>query len=106
MSRFGVDEIADHRPNQLSGGQQQRVAIARAVVNDPLVLLADEPTGALDTTNSLEVMKILQKMHIEQGVTTIIITHEPEIAGFCPRKLIMHDGKIISDEISSSDVRK
>lgn len=105
LSRFGIDDLADHRPNQLSGGQQQRVAIARAVVNNPLVVLADEPTGALDTTNSLEVMKILQKMHIEQGVTIIIITHEPEIAGFCPRKLIMRDGKVISDELSAKDVR-
>lgn len=105
LSRFGIDELADHRPNQLSGGQQQRVAIARAVVNNPLVVLADEPTGALDTTSSLEVMKILQIMHREQGVTIIIITHEQEIAGFCPRKLSMRDGKITSDEISASVVR-
>jgi len=105
LNRFGVAELADHRPNQLSGGQQQRVAIARAVVNDPLIILADEPTGALDTTNSIEVMKILQKMHSEHDVTIIIITHEPEIAGFCPRKLIMRDGKITSDETSASVIR-
>ena len=94
----GLREFAVHRPNQMSGGQQQRVAIARAIVKQPLVVLADEPTGALDTVSSKDIMEIFQKMHREQGVTVVVVTHEPFVADFCQRKVVMRDGKIISDE--------
>lgn len=98
LERVGLKDFAHHRPNQMSGGQQQRAAIARAVVKEPLVILADEPTGALDTASSAEVMGIFQKMHREQCVTVVIVTHEPDIAKYCQRKVVMRDGGIISDE--------
>jgi len=98
LEMVGLGSFTHHRPNQMSGGQQQRVAIARAMVNNPLVILADEPTGALDTASSVEIMSIFQKMHREQGVTVVIVTHEPDIAGYCERKVVMRDGNIISDE--------
>jgi putative ABC transport system ATP-binding protein len=98
LDLVGLKEIADHWPNQMSGGQQQRVAIARAIVKRPLVILADEPTGALDTVSSKEVMEIFQKMHREQGATVVVITHEPFVADFCQRKVVMRDGLIISDD--------
>lgn len=98
LEQVGLRDLAGHRPNQMSGGQQQRVAIARAVVNHPLVLLADEPTGALDTVSSIEIMQLFQKMHEERGVTVIVITHEPNIAGFCQRKVVMRDGVIVNDD--------
>jgi len=98
LEQVGILHLAEHWPNQMSGGQQQRVAIARAMVNDPLLILADEPTGALDTVSSAEVMGIFQKMHRERGVTVIIITHEPHVADFCRRKVTLRDGRIIGDE--------
>lgn len=98
LEMVGLENFIRHRPNQLSGGQQQRVAIARAMVNKPLVILADEPTGALDTASSAEVMGIFQQMHCEQGVTVVIVTHEPDIAGYCQRKIIMRDGCLAGDE--------
>jgi putative ABC transport system ATP-binding protein len=98
LDLVGLKEIADHWPNQMSGGQQQRVAIARAIVKRPLVILADEPTGALDTVSSKEVMEIFQRMHREQGATVVVITHEPFVADFCQRKVVMRDGLIISDD--------
>lgn len=98
LEMVGLADFAHHRPNQLSGGQQQRVAIARAVVGSPLVILADEPTGALDTQNSAEVMEIFQQLNRRQGVTVIIVTHEPEVAAYCRRKILMRDGLIVSDE--------
>jgi putative ABC transport system ATP-binding protein len=98
LDLVGLKEIADHWPNQMSGGQQQRVAIARAIVKQPLVILADEPTGALDTVSSKEIMEIFQKMHREQGATVVVITHEPFVADFCQRKVVMRDGLIISDD--------
>ena len=98
LDLVGLKEISDHWPNQMSGGQQQRVAIARAIVKQPLVVLADEPTGALDTASSREVMEIFQKMHREQGATVVVITHEPFVADFCQRKVVMRDGLIISDD--------
>ena len=85
-------------PGQLSGGQQQRVAIARALINNPILLLADEPTGNLDTRNSHEIMETLQSLNRERGVTIIVVTHEPDIATYTDRVIIMRDGEVISDE--------
>ncbi|HWA86549.1 MAG TPA: ABC transporter ATP-binding protein [Opitutus sp.] len=92
----GLSERADHFPSQLSGGQQQRVAIARALVNQPSVLLADEPTGNLDSKTSVEVMGVFQKLN-DQGITIVMVTHELDIARFCRRNLIMRDGRVVSD---------
>ncbi|MGB9792570.1 MAG: ABC transporter ATP-binding protein [Thermacetogeniaceae bacterium] len=98
MEMLGIQHLANNLPNQMSGGQQQRVAIARAIVNDPLLILADEPTGALDTASSAEVMEIFQRLHREKGVTVVIITHEPQIAAYCRRRVLLRDGRIIGDE--------
>ncbi len=92
----GLSQRADHFPSQLSGGQQQRVAIARALVNQPQVLLADEPTGNLDSKTSVEVMGVFQKLN-DQGITIVMVTHELDIAQFCKRNLIMRDGRVVSD---------
>ncbi|MGH7970764.1 MAG: ABC transporter ATP-binding protein, partial [Limisphaerales bacterium] len=97
LEMVGLADRADHYPNQLSGGQQQRVAIARALVNDPVVLLADEPTGNLDTHTSIEVMGVFQSLN-EQGITVVMVTHELDIANFSKRKVIMRDGLIRTDE--------
>ena len=92
----GLSDRADHFPSQLSGGQQQRVAIARALVNEPQVLLADEPTGNLDSKTSVEVMGVFQKLNNE-GITIVMVTHELDIANYCKRNLIMRDGRVVSD---------
>jgi putative ABC transport system ATP-binding protein len=92
----GVANRADHYPSQLSGGQQQRVAIARGLVNNPQVLLADEPTGNLDSKTSVEVMGVFQKLN-EEGITILMVTHELDIAHYCKRNLILRDGKLVSD---------
>ncbi len=92
----GLSDRADHFPSQLSGGQQQRVAIARALVNNPQVLLADEPTGNLDSKTAVEVMGVFQKLNAE-GITIVMVTHELDIARFCKRNLIMRDGRVVSD---------
>jgi putative ABC transport system ATP-binding protein len=92
----GLSKRADHFPSQLSGGQQQRAAIARALVNEPQVLLADEPTGNLDTKTSVEVMGVFQKLN-SQGITIIMVTHELDIAHYCKRNLVLRDGLIVSD---------
>lgn len=97
LSRVGLKERANHYPRQLSGGQQQRVAIARALVNNPSIILADEPTGNLDSKASIEIMEIFKRLNEEQGLTTIIVTHEPDIAAFGKRQIRFLDGKIISD---------
>jgi putative ABC transport system ATP-binding protein len=97
LAVVGLRDRAQHYPNQLSGGQQQRVAIARALVNRPRLLLADEPTGNLDTQTSLEIMAIFQKLN-ERGMSIVMVTHEPDIARFCLRQIIMRDGQILSDE--------
>ncbi|WP_258359834.1 ABC transporter ATP-binding protein [Moorella sulfitireducens] len=99
LQQVGLEGREHHQPNQLSGGQQQRVAIARALVNDPAIILADEPTGALDTRTSIEVMAIIQKLHQEKGLTVIIVTHEPDIAAYCRRLVRLRDGQIIADEV-------
>jgi putative ABC transport system ATP-binding protein len=92
----GLGTRGDHHPNQLSGGQQQRVAIARALVNQPAMLLADEPTGNLDTQTSIEIMGVFQKLN-DEGITICMVTHELDIASYTKRNVIMRDGKIISD---------
>jgi len=91
-----MSERLHHYPNQLSGGQQQRVAIARAIVNNPVILFADEPTGNLDSRTSLEIINVFQELH-KKGITIIIVTHEPEIAQFTERIVTFSDGKIIND---------
>ena len=93
----GLGKRADHHPNQLSGGQQQRVAIARALVNRPSLLLADEPTGNLDSQTSIEIMGVFQKLN-DQGITIVMVTHELDIARYTKRMVILRDGKIVTDE--------
>jgi len=100
LTRVGLEHRMDHEPSQLSGGQQQRVAIARALVNDPAILLADEPTGNLDTRTSLEVMSLFQELN-RQGLTIILVTHEHDIAGYAKRKVVLQDGLKIKDQAVS-----
>jgi putative ABC transport system ATP-binding protein len=90
-------ERLDHLPNQLSGGQQQRVAIARALVNQPVMILADEATGNLDTRTSYEIMSLLQELNQQQGKTIVFVTHEPDIAAFSSRTIMLRDGKVVKD---------
>ena len=97
LELVGLKDRADHQPNQLSGGQQQRVAIARALVNEPRLLLADEPTGNLDTQTSIEVMGIFQKLNAH-GITIVMVTHELDIASYTKRNVVMRDGEILSDQ--------
>ena len=96
LAKVGLADRLDHHPSQLSGGQQQRVAIARALVCDPAIILADEPTGALDTQTGFEVMAILQELNMK-GMTVVVVTHEPEIAAFTRRHLLFRDGSLVSD---------
>jgi putative ABC transport system ATP-binding protein len=97
LTAMGLADRAEHHPSQLSGGQQQRVAIARALVNEPSLLLADEPTGNLDTKTSLEVMQIFQTLRETRGITVVLITHEPDIAAYGTRIINVRDGRIVSD---------
>ena len=97
LEQVGLADRADHQPNELSGGQRQRVAIARALVNDPQIIMADEPTGNLDTKSTKEIMEIFEKMH-EMGRTIILVTHEPDIAVCASRQLLVRDGVITRDE--------
>ncbi len=94
----GLGERMDHFPSQLSGGQQQRVAIARALVNRPSILLADEPTGNLDSRTSVEIMQVFQDLNEQQGLTIVLVTHEPDIAHFARRTVVFRDGRIRKDE--------
>ncbi len=98
LESVGLGDRLDHKPKELSGGQQQRVAIARSLVNDPSIILADEPTGALDSHSTVEVLGIFQKLNIEQGITVIFVTHEQEVADHCRRIVRVRDGQVESDK--------
>ena len=98
LRRVGLGDRVNHRPQELSGGEQQRVGIARALVKEPSILLADEPTGNLDSRSSEEIMGILQQLNRDEGITVIIVTHEPEIAGHTGRIVSMRDGLIVDDQ--------
>jgi putative ABC transport system ATP-binding protein len=98
LELVGLGNRADHHPNQLSGGQQQRVAIARALINKPSILLADEPTGNLDTRTSIEVMGIFQRLNQERGITVVLITHEIDIAEYGTRTVTFRDGQVVADK--------
>jgi putative ABC transport system ATP-binding protein len=100
LTSVGLAGREDHHPSQLSGGQQQRVAIARALINEPEVLLADEPTGNLDSRTSVEIMAIFQQLN-ERGITVIMVTHEPDIAAYAKRNVMMRDGVILNDHLVS-----
>lgn len=97
LAWVGLSQYINHYPGQMSGGQQQRVAIARALVNAPSLVLADEPTGALDSRTSVEIISVLQRLNTEKGITVIIVTHEKEIADYCRRLVVLKDGHIIED---------
>jgi len=111
LALVGLEDRMDHEPSQLSGGQQQRVAIARALVNDPALILADEPTGNLDSRTSVEVMKLFQDLN-NQGITIVLVTHERDLAEYARRKVVLKDGHIIEDtqiakrRLAAADLQK
>jgi putative ABC transport system ATP-binding protein len=105
---LGIVALSDrlsNQPNQLSGGQQQRVAIARAIVNNPSLILADEPTGALDTAASLDIMALFRRLNLEHGITILLVTHEPDIAAHADRLLSFRDGRVVADERTQRPVQ-
>ena len=101
LEAVGLGHRLGHRPSQMSGGEQQRVALARALVGDPAILLADEPTGNLDTRNGAEVMSILERLNAERGVAVVIVTHDAEIASRSRRQVRLRDGLVESDELTA-----
>ncbi len=102
LEKVGLGDRTHHKPNELSGGEQQRVAIARALANNPSILLADEPTGALDTRTGQEILELFQKLHQDSGITICIVTHDPEVSALTPRVVRLRDGLIESDGIEST----
>ncbi len=101
LAAVGMAGREDHHPNQLSGGQQQRVAIARSLINEPRLLMADEPTGALDSRTSVEIMQIFQTLNRESRITVVVVTHEPDIAGYARRIIQFKDGRVVRDEANA-----
>jgi len=105
LERVGLGDRTHHAPNELSGGQQQRVAIARALVNEPAILLADEPTGALDSKTGVEIMELFQNLHKESGQTVILVTHDSYVARHTDRIIKLSDGRIVSDEVNQHPIK-
>ena len=105
LDRVGLSQRTHHAPNELSGGQQQRVAIARALVNEPAIILADEPTGALDSKTGVEIMELFQSLHKDHGQTVILVTHDSYVARHTNRIIKLSDGQIISDEVNRNPIK-
>jgi putative ABC transport system ATP-binding protein len=105
LDRVGLSKRTDHAPNELSGGQQQRVAIARALVNEPAILLADEPTGALDSKTGVEIMELFQSLYSDHGQTVILVTHDSYVARHTNRIIKLSDGRIVSDEVNHNPIK-
>ena len=100
LEAVGLGDRTDHHPNQLSGGQQQRVAIARALLNDPSILLADEPTGNLDTSNGRHILELLRDIHRTRGTTIVLVTHDSELAAIADGRLVLRDGKVVQNDLA------
>jgi putative ABC transport system ATP-binding protein len=98
LTEVGLAERAGHRPTELSGGEQQRVAVARALMNDPFLILADEPTGNLDSVSGQELVDVFRRLNAERGITVLVVSHDPEVSAQAHRVIRMHDGQIVADE--------